>query len=92
MTTKEIILHQKKIQDRVFELAQEISHDYQGKNLVLIGILNGAFIFMADLVRAVSIPLKIDFIRVASYGLTTTSSGSIHFISSPTSFSVYDSF
>jgi hypoxanthine phosphoribosyltransferase len=49
-------------------LAERINHDYKGKNLILIGILNGAFIFMADLARRLDLPVKLDFVRLASYG------------------------
>jgi hypoxanthine phosphoribosyltransferase len=65
------------IQMMVAAVARQISHDYQGRELVLVGVLNGAFIFLADLVRELSIPVKIDFVRVASYGANTTSSGKI---------------
>ncbi len=58
-------------------LAERINSDYQGKNLVLIGILNGAFIFMADLARRLDLPIKIDFVRLASYGDRTESCGII---------------
>jgi len=47
----------------VEQLAEKINHDYAGKNLVLIGVLNGAFIFMADLARRLNFPIKIDFVR-----------------------------
>ena len=52
----------------VERLAERINNDYKGKNLVLIGILNGAFIFMADLARRLDLPIKMDFVRLASYG------------------------
>lgn len=66
-----------KIRKRVAALARRISRDYRGKELVLIGVLKGAFVFLADLVRNLSIPVSIDFIQVASYGASTTSSGVI---------------
>ncbi len=75
--TKKIVLNREKINKRVAELAREITGDYQGKKLVLVGILNGAFIFLADLVRAIDLQVEIDFIRVASYGRSATSSGRI---------------
>lgn len=74
-TSKEIIFSYKVIQKRVKELAEQISKDYAGGELIIIGILKGAFIFMADLIRAMSIPCKIDFVRVASYGAGSESSG-----------------
>jgi len=73
--SKEIIFPYKVIQKRVKELADQISGDYNGRELIVIGILKGAFIFMADLVRAMSIPCRIDFVRVASYGAGSESSG-----------------
>lgn len=60
------------IQQRVRELAELISQDYEGKDLVAIGILRGAFIFFADLVRAIKTPLTIDFIIASSYVKTAT--------------------
>ena len=49
-------------------LAERISRDYKGKKLILIGVLNGAFIFMADLARRLDLPVRVDFVRLASYG------------------------
>jgi len=82
---KELILDSRAIQDRVRELGQEISRDYCDQPLVIIGILKGAFIFMADLVRAIDIdlPLVTDFIQVSSYGSKTTSSGTIKLVKEP---------
>lgn len=62
---------------RVKELAEQISRDYEGRELLLVGILNGAFIFMADLIRSISIPCRVDFVRVASYGCGSQSSGQV---------------
>jgi len=73
--SKEILFPYKMIQKRVKELADQISGDCTGRELIVIGILKGAFIFMADLVRAMSIPCRIDFVRVASYGAGSESSG-----------------
>jgi hypoxanthine phosphoribosyltransferase len=58
-------------------LAKRINQDYSGKELVLIGVLNGAFIFMADLARRLDVPVKVDFVRLASYGDKTQTSGEI---------------
>lgn len=66
------------IQKMVAAVARRISHDYRGRTLVLVGVLNGAFMFLADLVRELSIPVQIDFVRVASYGAGTASSGKIN--------------
>jgi len=62
---------------RVKELGQTISADYQGRELLLVGILNGAFIFAADLAREITVPLKVDFVRAASYGQGSSSSGRV---------------
>jgi hypoxanthine phosphoribosyltransferase len=56
-------------------LAQQISSDYKGRELVCIGVLKGAFIFMADLVRMLSVPVTVEFLKASSYGLNTASSG-----------------
>jgi len=58
-------------------LADRISKDYKGREVVLIGVLKGAFIFLADLVRQLTIPVQLDFIRAASYGTGTESSGQV---------------
>ncbi|MEJ2726851.1 MAG: hypoxanthine phosphoribosyltransferase [Deltaproteobacteria bacterium] len=77
---REILIGRQVILARVEELAREISADYAGKEPILIGILNGVIFFFADLVMRMTIPCKIDFIRVASYGSGTTSSGAVKFI------------
>ena len=58
-------------------MARSISRDYRDKELILIGVLNGAFIFMADLVKNITLPVQIDFVRLASYGSRTQSQGRI---------------
>lgn len=75
--SKEILIRQSEIARRVQELADEISRDYAGEEILMIGVLKGAFIFMADLVRAMSISCQTDFIRAASYGAGSESSGNI---------------
>ena len=67
------------IERRVRELGIQIAHDYSGRDLVLIGILKGAFIFLGDLARAITMPLTIDFIRVESYK-NTSSTGTVRII------------
>ena len=74
---REIVFSREVIQKRVQEMADQISKDYAGSDLIMIGILRGAFIFMADLIRAMNIPCKVDFVRVASYGAGTESFGKI---------------
>lgn len=80
---KTVLFSQQQIADRVKELGQQITADYAGRPLVLIGVLKGAFMFLADLARAVDLPVEIDFIRVASYGDATTTSGTIRLTKSP---------
>ncbi|MEE9911694.1 MAG: hypoxanthine phosphoribosyltransferase [Deltaproteobacteria bacterium] len=75
--SKEILFPRSEISRRVQELADEISRDYAGNEILIIGVLKGAFIFMADLVRALSISCQTDFIRAASYGAGSESSGNI---------------
>jgi hypoxanthine phosphoribosyltransferase len=75
--SKEILFPRAEIQKRVKELAGQISSDYAGKELIIIGVLRGAFIFMADLIREISIPCKVDFARLASYGASSESSGKV---------------
>jgi hypoxanthine phosphoribosyltransferase len=79
MSDKKLILSQKDIARRVRELGAIITEDYAESNLLVIGVLNGAFIFMADLVREIKLDLQVDFIRIASYGMSTKSSGEVRF-------------
>jgi hypoxanthine phosphoribosyltransferase len=74
---KAILLSQAQIEKRVRELAHDISRDYEGRELIVIGVLKGAFIFMADLIRCLSVPCIIDFARLASYGTGSASSGKV---------------
>ncbi|HTY13412.1 MAG TPA: hypoxanthine phosphoribosyltransferase [Candidatus Omnitrophota bacterium] len=64
-----------RIKKRVKALARQISRDYKGKKLVLVGVLKGAFIFLSDLSRALTIPAEIDFVQISSYGASRASSG-----------------
>ena len=75
MPDKKLIISRKDISRRVRELGAKITDDFADSNLLVIGALNGAFIFMADLVREIKLDLRIDFIRVSSYGMSTTSCG-----------------
>jgi hypoxanthine phosphoribosyltransferase len=63
------------IAKRVQELGAEISREYAGRELTVVGVLNGSFVFMADLVRAIDLPLRCDFLGLSSYGSATESSG-----------------
>ena len=71
------VLRQEEIAESTAAIARQISSDYEGRPLVLVGVLKGAFIFLADLVRRLTIPVQVDFIRAASYGSGATSSGKI---------------
>lgn len=77
MQDRKLVISKNQISDKVGELAAQINADYADKDLVMIGVLNGAFIFLADLARSITIPHQIDFIRVASYGNSDSSSGTI---------------
>ena len=82
-SNKEIVLDRETIQKRVQELGNTISKDYKNKELVIIGVLKGAFVFMSDLVREIDLPLVTDFIQVSSYGGSDSSSGKITLVASP---------
>ena len=72
-----LLFSRKEIAETVARLAREISADYAGKRLVLVGVLKGAFVFLADLVRELTIPAAIEFVRIASYGAKKESCGKI---------------
>ena len=69
---KNVLVSEEELKAKVAELGAQISRDYEGKNLVLVSILKGSVVFMADLMRAVSIPCSIDFMVVSSYGGSNT--------------------
>ncbi|HEX7004425.1 MAG TPA: hypoxanthine phosphoribosyltransferase [Trueperaceae bacterium] len=73
-------LDRDQIQRRVQELGEQIRNDYKGLPLHLVCVLNGAFVFMADLVRAIDLPLTVDFLSVSSYGSRTESSGEVRLV------------
>lgn len=73
----EILITKEEIEKEVARLAQEISRDYQGKHPLLLGILKGSFIFMADLIRLLDIPVELDFVNLSSYGSARVTSGEI---------------
>jgi len=72
MAEKKIVISEKDISRRVRELGAVITKDFENSRLLVVGILNGAFMFMADLVREIKHEFEIDFVRVASYGMGTT--------------------
>lgn len=77
---KEVLFNEEVILKRVKELGNEISIDYKDKNLVVVGILKGAVIFMADLVKNIKLPITMDFMAVSSYGSSTISTGEVRII------------
>lgn len=75
-----VLLSREQICARIGELGKQITEDYREKNPIMIGVLNGGFIFMADLIRHVEIDLEVDFIKVSSYGDGTVSSGRVQIL------------
>ncbi len=67
METREILFSARDLSERISSLGREISCDYKGEEIILIGVLKGVFIFLAELVRALDLPVKIDFIQISSY-------------------------
>jgi hypoxanthine phosphoribosyltransferase len=76
----EILVPADDLQRRVAELGGEISRDYEGRDLLLVGVLKGAVFFLSDLMRQISIPCELDFMAVASYGSVTDSSGVVRIL------------
>jgi len=75
-----ILLSEEEISRKVKALGKQISEDYAGKELLVIGILKGALIFMGDLVRQITVPVSLDFMAVSSYGTSTESSGAVRIL------------
>ena len=76
----EILIDEDVLQHRIAELGDEISADYRGRDLLLVGVLKGAVFFMADLMRELTIPCEIDFMAISSYGAATDSSGVVRIL------------
>jgi hypoxanthine phosphoribosyltransferase len=76
----EVLIDREVLQRRIEELGEEISTDYTGRDLLLIGVLKGAVFFMADLMRNLTIPCEIDFMAISSYGDSTDSSGVVRIL------------
>lgn len=76
----EVLISASDIRGRVEQLGRRITLDYEDKDLVLIGILKGSFVFVADLARAIDAPLAVDFMAVSSYGMSTKSSGVVRIV------------
>lgn len=77
---KKILISERRLQAIISRLGKQISKDYEGKNLLLVSILKGAVVTMADLMRAITIPCSIDFMVVSSYGAGTETSGMVKII------------
>jgi hypoxanthine phosphoribosyltransferase len=71
----ETLISEDRIRTRVLEMAAQIERDYAGKDLLLLGVLKGSFVFISDLARSIDLPLSVDFIGLSSYGEATESSG-----------------
>ncbi|MBI4498494.1 MAG: hypoxanthine phosphoribosyltransferase [Chloroflexi bacterium] len=76
-----VLVSEEALRQAVARLAAAIDRDYAGKQPVLVGVLKGSFIFLADLVRRLSVPVEVDFVRVASYGTATRTSGQVRLVS-----------
>lgn len=77
---KEVLVSEEELQSKIKELGERITEDYRGKNLMLIGILKGAVMFLSDLAKNIKIPLMIDFMAVSSYGNSSESTGIVRII------------
>ena len=77
---EEVLLSGEEVQARVKELGAQLAADYEGRDPVLVSVLKGSIIFLADLVRAMPIPLSIDLMEVSSYGASTESSGQVRIL------------
>ena len=74
---QEVLFSEEQLKDCVHKIARQIEADYAGKEIMLIGILRGSFVFMADLCRAIDLPCTLDFMSVSSYGKGSSSSGQV---------------
>ena len=77
---EKVLISEDEIHEMIANLAKQIEEDYRGKDLLLVGILKGAFVFMADLAREIKLPLEFDFMAVSSYGSATKSSGVVRIL------------
>jgi hypoxanthine phosphoribosyltransferase len=76
----EVLVTGEQIQDKIAELAKQITEDYRGEDLLLVGVLKGAFVFMSDIARSIDLPVEFDFMAVSSYGASTKSSGVVRIL------------
>src|SRR4051794_2535739 len=75
-----VVVDEHELQQRIADLGKEIAADYDGRPPLLVGILKGAFMFMADLARAIDLPVEFDFMAVSSYGSSTRTSGVVRIV------------
>ena len=80
MGVEDVLIDHESLQQRIRELGEELSEDYAGRDLLLVGVLKGAVFFMADLMRRISVPCEIDFMAISSYGASTDSSGIVRIL------------
>ena len=76
----EVLVEEEALRARVAELGEEISTDYAGRDLLLVGVLKGAVFFMADLMRQLTVPCEVDFMAISSYGAASDSSGVVRIL------------
>jgi hypoxanthine phosphoribosyltransferase len=76
----EVLVQSDELAHRVRQLGEEISRDYEGRDLLLVGVLKGAFLFLSDLMRSLTVPCAVDFMAVASYGDATSTSGVVRIL------------
>lgn len=81
-TIKKVLITEQQLKTRIAEIGKQISADYAGKNLLLVGTLKGAWVFLADLVREIDMNVEVDFLSVSSYGNSTTTSGEVKVLKS----------
>jgi hypoxanthine phosphoribosyltransferase len=79
MQDLEVLIPEDRIERKVAELAARVEKDYRGKPLLVVGVLKGAWVFLADLVRRIPYPVEVDFLKVSSYGKATESTGEVRF-------------
>ncbi|MBX4261797.1 hypoxanthine phosphoribosyltransferase [Clostridium estertheticum] len=77
---KEVLYNEDQLRDKIRQMGEKVSKDYYGKDLILIGILKGSVIFMSDLLKEITIPCKMDFMAVSSYGNSTKTSGVVRIL------------
>jgi hypoxanthine phosphoribosyltransferase len=76
----EVLISADEIQEKIAQLAKEVTEEYRDRDLLLVGVLKGAFVFMADLAREIQLPIEFDFMAVSSYGSSTKSSGVVRIL------------